>query len=113
MKFLLVVAILVGGSWYYFKPEPPGQGPEAQAAMRAAQPVLQALEAYRTARGVYPHDLDDLSPEFLSGRLTFSNGSQPEYERLGPSYQLTLNYTNPLPVHCAYRPGAKWKCEWF
>ena len=113
MKFILVVAALVGGLWVYLKPLPPGQGPNAQAGMRAASVVISTIEQYKSSRGVYPLAMDDLIPEFLSGLPHLSNGSSLEYQRLGPTYKLTFNYTNPLPVHCNYQPGQKWQCEWF
>jgi hypothetical protein len=113
MKFLLVVAVLAAVAWYYLKPLPPGQGPNAQIGMRASVPILQSIEAFRNARGVYPLTLDDVVPEFLNGVPHLPNGSTFEYQRLGVSYALTFNYSNPLPVHCSYDGTKKWKCEWF
>jgi hypothetical protein len=113
MKFLLVLAAIAVAAWVYLKPLPPGQGPNAQAGMRASAAIIQTVESYRSARGVYPLNLSDLVPEFLSGVPHLSNGSEIEYERLGANYKLSFNYTNPLPVHCNYSPGSKWQCEWF
>ena len=113
MKFLLIVIALIGGAWHFYKPLPPGQGPAADAGKRAATPVLRTLESYRGARGKYPEDLEDLVPDYLSRMPRLSNGVPFEYERLGSSYGLTFNYTNPLPIHCTFRPGSKWSCEWF
>jgi hypothetical protein len=113
MKLLLVLAILAGAAWFYFKPKAPGHGPEAQAAERSAQPYLEALERWHSERGGYPLSLDDLIPDYLSGHLHQANGAEPEYERLGATFKLTVNYTNPLPVHCSLRPGTSWACEWF
>jgi hypothetical protein len=113
MKFMLVLAAIVAGAWFYFKPLPPGQGPNAQAGMRASAAILQTLESYHTDKGVYPLTMPDLVPDYLSGIPHLPNGSEIEYERLGPTFKLTFNYTNPLPVHCSYSPGVKWQCEWF
>lgn len=113
MKFLLVLAVLVAVGWIYFKPLPPGKGPNAEAGMRASSRVIQAIEGFRSARGIYPATMDDLIPEFLSGQPHLSNGSSLEYTRLGANYMVSFNYTNPLPVHCSYEPGKKWACEWF
>jgi hypothetical protein len=113
MKFLLVLGVLGAAGWYYLKPLPPGKGPDAAKGMRVSAAVVQAIEAYRSSRGLYPQTLEDMVPEFLGGVPHLSNGSTLEYQRLGITYKLTFNYANPLPVHCNYRPGKKWECEWF
>lgn len=113
MKFLFVLAILAGAGWYFYRPLPPGEGPEAAEGKRAAGRVVAMLEAYREAKGVYPVDLDDLIPDYSAGVPTMTNGRPYDYERLGTRYQLTFNYTNPAPVHCTIEPERKWKCEWF
>lgn len=113
MKFLLVLIALAAGAWIYLKPLPPGKGPNAQAGMRASGVIIQTVENYRGAHGMYPLTLSELVPEYLSGVPRLSNGSEIEYERLGGNFKLTFNYTNPLPVHCSYSPGVKWQCEWF
>jgi hypothetical protein len=116
MKFLLVVAALVAGAWYYFKPLPPGQGPVAVSAMKVGGSVVSAIEAYRSARGLYPLTLDDMVPEFMSRMPKLKNGATFEYQRLGANYKLTFNYTNPLPVHCSHESTSSsarpWNCEW-
>ncbi len=115
MKFMLVVALLVGGAWYVVKTQlpQPGQGPEAAAGKRAAGSVLQAIDYYKSARQVYPQGLEDMIPEYLSGEPRLPNGVTIEYQRLGPTFKLTFNYKNPLPVHCSFEPKTQWVCEWF
>jgi hypothetical protein len=113
MKFLLVLAILAGAAWYFYRPLPPGQGPKADEGKRAAGRVVAMLEAYHAAKGVYPVDLDDLIPDYSAGVPTMTNGRPYGYERIGDRFQLTFNYTNPVPVHCTFEPGSKWTCEWF
>ncbi len=113
MKFILVLAIIGAVGWYYFKPLPPGKGPEAAKGMRVSNAIVSAIESYKSSRQVYPSTLDDMVPEFLSGVPHLSNGSSLEYQRLGPSFKLTFNYANPLPVHCSISANTKWQCEWF
>lgn len=113
MKFLIFLAALLGGAWYLYKPLPPGEGPNADAGKRAATPILRTMESYRGERGSYPEDLEYLVPDYLSKMPRLGNGVPFEYQRLGSSYELTFNYTNPLPVHCTFRPESKWTCEWF
>ena len=113
MKFLLVLVTVVGLTWYYHKPLPPGQGPNADAGKRAATPLLRTLEAYRGAHGRYPESLEDLIPDHLSKLPLLSNGSAFEYQPILGNYELTFNYTNPLPVHCSYQTATKWVCDWF
>lgn len=116
MKFLLVLAALIAGAWFYFKPLPPGQGPVAASAMRVGGSVVGAIEAYRSARGVYPFTMDDMVPEFMGAVPKLKHGATFEYQRLGSNYKLTFNYTNPLPVHCSHEssspPSKPWACEW-
>lgn len=113
MKFLLVLAVLAAVGWYYFKPLPPGQGPEAAKGMKVANMVAGAIESYRASRGMYPGMLEDMIPEFLGSVPTMQHGSSLEYQRLGPTYKLSFGYANPLPVHCWKEAGTKWSCEWF
>jgi hypothetical protein len=112
VKFLLVLALLIGAAWYYYRPPAPGKGPEAELAMKSMAPVIAALENFKAAHQMYPRDLDELVPEFL-GRRTMKGGQEPEYVRIAQNYKLSINYTNPLPVHCSYEPAKKWVCEWF
>jgi hypothetical protein len=113
MKFLLVLVILGAVGWHFYKPPPPGVGPKAEAGKRVSNGMIQAIESFRSERGVYPEDLEDLVPDFVTKVPTFSNGSQLDYQRSGATYQLSFNYSDPVPVHCSYQPGAKWACEWF
>lgn len=115
MKFMLVVALLAGGAWYAVKTQvpPPGHGPEAAAGKRASGTVLQALDNYKSQHQVYPQGLEDMIPENLSGLPHLPNGVSIEYQRLGPTFKLTFNYYNPLPVHCSFEPATQWVCEWF
>lgn len=114
MKFMLVVCALLAGAWFYFKPLPPGQGPVAASAMRASSGVVNAVEAYRSARGMYPGSLEDMVPDFLGGVPKLKNGATLDYMRLGNNYKLTFSYTNPLPAHCTHEPTEHkmWACEW-
>jgi hypothetical protein len=113
MKFLIVLAVLGAVGWYYFKPLPPGKGPDAAKSMKVANSVASAIESYRGARGGYPLTLEEMVPEFMGSVPHMTHGSSLEYQRLGTSYKLTFGYANPLPVHCSMQPGTKWACEWF
>lgn len=114
MKFMIVLVALIAGAWFYFKPLPPGQGPVAAAAMRSSSGVMNAIEAYRSARGMYPASLEDMVPDYMGGLPRLKNGASLEYQRFGANYKLTINYTNPLPVHCSHEPTQtkQWECEW-
>lgn len=115
MKFLLVVALLAGAGAYVVKTRlpQPGHGPEAVAGKRASGAVLQAIEDYKSARRVYPQGLEDMIPEQIAGLPHLPNGVSIEYQRLGPTFKLTFNYHNPLPVHCSFEPATQWQCQWF
>jgi hypothetical protein len=113
MKFILVIAILGAVGWYYLKPLPPGKGPEAAKVMRVGNGVVGAIESYRQARSLYPATLEDMVPEFIGGVPHLSNGSSIDYVRNGSTFTLTVNYANPIPVHCSITPLKKWDCEWF
>lgn len=113
VKFLIIMAALIGGAWYYYKPLPPGKGPEADAGKRAATVILRTLENYRGDRGAYPEELDQLVPDYLGKVPRLSTGRIFEYQRITYTYRLTFNYASPFPVHCTYRPETKWACEYF
>jgi hypothetical protein len=114
MKFMLVVGALIAAAWFYLKPLPPGVGPVATSAMRASDGVVNAIESYRSSRGLYPGSMEDLVPDYLGRVPRLKNGASLEYRRLGANYQLTFSYTNPLPVHCTHEPKQTkaWACEW-
>ncbi|MFN8654621.1 MAG: hypothetical protein U0133_22160 [Gemmatimonadales bacterium] len=112
MKFMLVVAIIAGVCWYYFKPLPPGKGPEAQHAMRVGSMVVQAAENYRSARRSLPLNLAEMVPEFLTAIPHIKMGGV-SYERLGANYKVTVSYSDPIPKHCSMMMGTRWTCEWF
>lgn len=111
MKKLFLLVLLAGAVYlgYLVQKEKPGEGPKARAGKSAAQPVINALESYRTAHNVYPADLEVLSGE--GGGLPSQVLGQPlRYERFEATYDLTFSYTTPLPVHCTYNPETRWKC---
>lgn len=114
MKFMLVLAGLIAGAWFYFKPLPPGQGPVAASAMRTGSAVVGAIESYKSNRGMYPFTLDEMVPEFLGAVPKLKNGATLEYSRIGADYKIQFNYTNPLPVHCSHegKETKAWTCEW-
>jgi hypothetical protein len=112
MKFLLVVAILVGAGWYFYHPLPPGQGPKAEEGKRAAGRVVAMIGLPR-GEGRLPCRPRRPDPDYSAGVPHMTNGRPYDYERIGGRFQLTFNYTNPAPVHCTIEPERKWKCEWF
>jgi hypothetical protein len=70
--------------------------------------VIAGLEAYRAQRGVYPDDLAELVPEFLSEVPRPAMGLIPNsdevftYSNFGDSY--ALEFSSVLWVQCAYSP---------
>lgn len=105
LLLLLALGVYVG---YLARKEKPGMGPKARSGKAAAQPVINAIEAYRTAHNMYPADLDDLRSEnsSLPRRI---DGHGIDYDRHGATYEVSFSYTTPLPVHCTYTPS-HWKC---
>ncbi len=112
MKFMAVVAVILGALWYFYKPLPPGKGPDAQHAMKIGNMVVQAAENYRTDRRNLPLNLAELVPQYLPSVPHIKMGGV-SYERLGASYQVTVSYSDPVPKHCTMQMGTRWKCEWF
>ena len=93
---------------------PPGKGPRAERGYRAAEPVIQALERYRTERGAYPDSLPQLVPAFLaSAALAEPNAGHPlRYERTADGYALTFRYTGPGMNECTWTPTSRrWDCS--
>jgi hypothetical protein len=110
VKTIFLILLLAAGGYvgYLAHKEKPGVGPKARVGKVAAQPVITAVEAYRTAHNMYPADIDDLLTEntALPRRI---DGHEIGYSRHGSTYDLTFSYTTPLPVHCTYSP-THWKC---
>jgi hypothetical protein len=74
-KFGLIGVILIFGLWgsYHFNNarvnEDPTSAPDLAEATEAAQPVLDALEKYHAANGLYPVTLDQLTAAGFTDRL--------------------------------------------
>lgn len=111
MKKLFLLALLAGIVYvgYLARKEKPGEGPKARTGKAAAEPVIEALEAYHATHSVYPPDIEVLATEGtpIPGQVL---GHPLSYEREGAVYHLTFSYAQPLPVHCTYNPETRWKC---
>jgi len=96
--------------------DPPGKGPRAERGYRRAEPVIQALAAYRAAHGAFPDSLAELVPAHLSaGALAVPRApreSYPlQYRRTGAGYELTFRYAGPGMNECTWRvPPGEWEC---
>lgn len=74
--------------------------------MRAAIPVIEALEVYRKERAKYPSELASLTPDFLA-----KIDDQLFYRLDAQSYALSFTYTGWGISYCEYRPERNWKCQ--
>lgn len=98
---------------------PPGKGRKAEAAYRAAAPVIGALEKFHADRGNYPQNLDELVPIYLPDKrdLLYRGRVQPvnapghdesvaehefAYHRGDNKYTLMFSYTGPGMNQCIY-----------
>lgn len=93
---------------------PPGKGPRAERGYRLAAPVIDALERYHQAHGVYPDSLPQLVPAFLpSSALRAPVPGHPfRYGRAPDGYTLTFRYVGPGMNECTWTPVSRsWNCS--
>ncbi|MEP6571982.1 MAG: hypothetical protein ABJD11_04775 [Gemmatimonadota bacterium] len=112
MKTFLVLLILIAGVAYLITREKPGTGGKARVGMSRAAPLVNAVEAYRSAHGGYPAALEDLVPDFIGSIPHEIDGHPIIYDRHGSTYGLTFSYMSPLPTHCTFTPTQTWTCAW-
>lgn len=69
-----------------------------QITIERAQPIIHAIDAYRSAHSDEPDALDDLIPEYLDELPSPLVGGQAwEYYNTKRSYELTVPSSNPDP----------------
>jgi hypothetical protein len=91
----------------------PNECREAEEGRTAYEPVIVAIEAYRTEHGSYPEGLGDLLPRYVESipiSLRKDGPGEPEYIRLDEGYEFSFRYFGPGINVCTYSPGKKWSC---
>ena len=95
----------------------PGAGAKAEAWYRKAEPVIAALNRYRTERGSYPNSLAELPADWLpplEERQPHSPDRGFAYARKGDAYELTFSYAGPGINHCTHYSAPlddrRWSC---
>lgn len=77
-------------------------------SIAAAQPVLAAIERFRTERGVYPETIHQLVPAYLPAepRTRMGFNGTPFHLRSKPG-KLTLYFDLPAAMRCSYDSESK------
>lgn len=94
----------------------PGESDQAIETKNGAAPVIEALQRYKAARGLYPNTLADISPSLLSPEKMPRGGINVPYDityRLDAieGYVLDFQYSGPGMNRCEYTARAKaWRC---
>ena len=91
--------------------EPPGVGETAEHGYALSEPVIAALEEYKTANGVYPASLDELVPDYISAAPKKNDGLDFSYSSTGESFSFSFHYTGPGMITCTYTPEKLWQCS--
>jgi hypothetical protein len=111
---------------------PPGKGAKAAAGYRAAVPVIDVLEKFRSEQNHYPATLDELVPNYLPDFKAFLVGNKVEplhsphahaeaslyrpgdssldsfwYRRDNDSFGLMFRYAGPGMNSCSYDSKTK------
>ena len=92
---------------------------EINTGMEKGNRIIQAIEAYRTAKGEYPSVLDDLSPTFLSDIPLTSTGQAYFYRLFDKNsplvdevYWVSFKVINQDHVACTYFKRLEtWDCD--
>ena len=104
IPFLITCSVFAGV-------DPPGVGEKAERGYTVCDPVIAALEQYKTDNGKYPELLEELLPNYLSEIPTEVNDEPISYAITDESYSLAFHYIGPGMNTCAYTPENKWKCS--
>ena len=91
--------------------EPPGVGEKAEQGYAISEPVIAALEQFKTDKGFYPDALAELVPEYLSAVPTKDEVLDFSYTRTDDSFAFSFHYLGPGMNTCTYTPEEKWRCS--
>lgn len=92
--------------------EPPGVGEKAEKGYAFSEPIIAALEQYKTDHGSYPEKLDQLAPDYLPAPPTAPEGLDYSYSSDGSTYSFSFHYRGPGLNTCTYKSEVKeWNCS--
>jgi hypothetical protein len=91
--------------------EPPGVGEKAERGYAASEPVIAALEAFRTDHGAYPELMVYLVPNYLPVLWTGGEDLDYSYSTSDSSFTFSFHYIGPGMNTCTYKPDANWRCS--
>jgi hypothetical protein len=111
LLFSLLVVLFLAACFLTPTEEPPGVGAKADQGYAACNPILAALEQYRSEKGAYPESLHVLAPGYLAIVPQEVNGYEIRYEKVNESFVLAFEYTGPGMNICTYTPETKWQCS--
>lgn len=110
IHFLLIV-VLALMACKLFTVDPPGVGEKAELGYAVCDPIVNALEQYKTDKGTYPEAIEELLPEYLSEIPTEVNDQPIYYKIVEGSFTLSFHYVGPGMNTCTYTPEDKWHCS--
>lgn len=88
----------------------PSECPQAIEGFALFQPVIEALQHYKTVTGEYPETLEDLIPEYIAIMPSYEIG-EVTYSKIDDGYELRFEYYGPGINQCSYTPNSKkWDC---
>jgi len=91
--------------------EPPGVGEKADKGYAFSEPIIKALDQYKTDHGTYPEKLDELVPGYLPTKPSVTEELEYSYSGHGDTYSFSFHYRGPGLNTCTYKPGEDWKCS--
>ncbi len=111
LLIVLVVSLLLACNAVVPTEEPPGVGDKAERGYALSEPVIAALEEYKTENGVYPQTLAELVPEYISAVPTKDEVLDFSYISTGDSFSFSFHYIGPGMNTCTYTPEEQWQCS--
>jgi hypothetical protein len=113
LKFLIVISLVIILACNTILPteEPPGVGDKAEHGYELSEPVIAALEQFKTDKGFYPEALAELVPDYLSTVPTKNEVLDFSYSSTGDSFAFSFHYIGPGMNTCTYTPEEKWRCS--
>lgn len=109
--FIFIMALLIAACGLFAIDEPPGVGEKAERGYALSEPVIAALEQFKTDQGFYPEALAELVPEYITAIPQKDDLLDFSYRLTDDGFAFSFHYIGPGMNTCTYTPEKKWQCS--